>query len=129
MSSKRLVLVVFVFFLGSIGLYLFIAKDHRNIEVEDVVYAVSAKQLMDDFENNHEKAILKYSNQTITVSGVAKQVSNRSLVFHDKIHCSFNDTFASVLPQSLITVKGRCVGFDDLLGEIKLDQCNFVSNE
>ena len=39
MSSKRLVLVVFVFFLGSIGLYLFIAKDHRNIEVEDVVYA------------------------------------------------------------------------------------------
>ena len=47
-------------------------------------------------------------------------------MINNKIFCKFDNIVNKININDSIVVKGRCIGYDELLEEIKLDQCSIV---
>lgn len=100
----------------------FLYKDARNIEAEQPAYTITAENLVKDYETDRVKANSKYLNKTIVVLGNVNESDSTTLALAGGVSCSF-DAALSAQTGEQIKVKGRCIGFDELFGEVKLDQC------
>ncbi len=123
--KKKILLFVFtlcLFFLG----YNYLFPDHRTINQEEALFNVEASILFDEFIDNSKQAEYKYLNQTITVSGVITSFNPENIMINNKIFCKFENIVNKININDSIIVKGRCIGYDELLEEIKLDQCSIV---
>tara|TARA_B100000768_G_C11265769_1_gene371008 strand:+ start:1296 stop:1673 length:378 start_codon:yes stop_codon:yes gene_type:complete len=123
--KKKILLFVFtlcLFFLG----YNYLFPDHRTINLEEALFNVEASILFDQFIDNSKQAEYKYLNQTITVSGVITSFNPENIMINNKIFCKFENIVNKININDSIIVKGRCIGYDELLEEIKLDQCSIV---
>lgn len=108
--------------------YNYIYKDHRNIKTEHPVHVLASNALAKEFSSNTLTSEKKYLNKTIEISGEISEISNQSLVLDDKIFCQFQNPIKKNLKlrQPLI-IKGRYIGYDNLIEEIKLDQCIIIN--
>ena len=120
MTSKRIFMTM-VLILTAIGLYYYAYKDHRDIAVEGAVYTESAVALKDSIMQNN-KAFL---NQTVKVSGVVTFIDDNSITLNDALVAQFATVHTAQLNQQL-TLKGRCIGYDDLFEVAGLDQSTIV---
>ena len=123
--KKKILLFVFtlcLFFLG----YNYLFPDHRTINQEEALFNVEASILFDEFIDNSKQAEYKYLNQTITVFGVISSFNTENIMINNKIFCKFDNIVNKININDSIVVKGRCIGYDELLEEIKLDQCSIV---
>jgi len=126
MKKKGIIVVLVIVVLVAVGAYLYFGvlyKDNRNISQEEATAALPAKTLVDAYTANQQNADSLYLNKTIEVQGLVTKVEDSVLTVGGQVFCSFD-----ILPDknSLnknVTVKGRCIGFDELFGEVKLDQC------
>lgn len=113
-----------VFLIGGFLVYNYIYKEHRNIEKEEPSFIVSSADLIDEFLVNNTIASEKYLDKTIRLKGIVTSVEKNIMVVESAISCYFKDTLdSSQLLNSKIEIKGRCIGYDELLEEIKIDQC------
>ena len=125
-----------ILFIVSIGIlvvlgYLYINQDHRNISEEEPSHTIEAETLINEFQNNTDENELKYLNNTIEIQGELTAIQENSLVLNKTIYCEFDATpsISETTQGTRITIKGRLIGFDDLLGELKLDQCTVITNK
>ena len=126
--KKRYLALILIFFIGFIS-YRYIYKSHRNIKTEIPHYSKNSSDLINDFASNYEIASQKYIDKTIQLTGVVSAINETSLEIDNKVICYFNDMiFDKELLKNDITIKGRCIGYDDLLDELKLDQCIIIKN-
>ena len=100
--------------------------DHRSISEESVSYKLDPESLFNEFIEDSQQAELKYLDQTIVVSGVITSINAKNITISNKIYCQFETLNSNFKVNKSIAVKGRCIGFDDLLEEIKLDQCSII---
>ena len=105
--------------------YNYLYKDHRNIESEKVQFSLTAQQMHSEFKNDIDLSQDKYLNKTMEISGLVSEKNETEITIDDKVFCQFSKkiTKQGIQPNSKITVKGRFIGYDDLLEQIKLDQC------
>ena len=107
-----------VLILTTIGLYYYAYKDHRDIANEGAVYTDTAVALNDSIVHNNEA----FLNQTLAVSGVVTFVDETTITLDDALVAQFETGHTAQLNQQL-TLKGRCIGYDDLFEVVVLDQC------
>ena len=125
MTKKQTILIgvlALILFLG-FGSYQYVMKGGgRNIETETADYQVQAKDLLVEFNTDAATATKKYLNKTVEISGKVTALEKQQLIIENSIVCDFskNSTARLGMPSK---IKGRLLGYDDLLGEIKLDQC------
>jgi hypothetical protein len=100
----------------------------RDLASEEAVYTVSSKDIISEFASNVTTATKKYSDKAISISGKVTAVSDSTITIDQTIICNFKFPETSIKNEQLISVKGRLVGFDDLMGELKLDQCSINKN-
>lgn len=104
--------------------YQYVYQDHRDIETEKAEYIITTETISDEFKLDVLKSEKKYLNKTVEVSGVISEINKNDLTLNDKVFCQFNNKIDKSLQlNSPIKVKGRCIGYDDLLEQVKLDQC------
>ena len=121
------ILILLLILIGILG-YNYIYQDHRDIQSEASVYSVTSKNILEEFQINSEDSESKYLDQTITISGATTQVESHAIVLDNSVFCQFHDKIDLNLRNSKnITIKGRFLGYDDLLEEIKLDQCHIIN--
>lgn len=121
-------LVILIVAGGIIG-YNYLFQDHRDIKKEKVVFTITAIELATDFQENEEKARLKFENKTIEVRGKLTHVNNASIVLDDKVFFALSENESgpiSVRLNTTIRLKGRCLGYDSLLEEVNLDQASLI---
>lgn len=123
---KVIFIILTIVILGAIGGYFYLYKDHRNIEQEEASVRITSKDLVTEFSNSQDSANLKYLNQVIEIQGKVTEVSDSTLVLDSLVFCSFDKKIDSGIQGKEISVKGRCIGFDELFGEVKFDQCNVI---
>lgn len=127
---KRNIVVVFlIVILVLLAGYMYIYKGHRNIVEEEVNFSVSSDSIFTEFQENETAANSKFLDKTIVVTGNVSSIGTepKSLVLDQKIFASFIEEVPSTLHiNSKVTIKGRLIGYDSLLEEIKLDQCTIV---
>jgi hypothetical protein len=71
----------------------------------------------------------KYLDKTVAIRGKISNIDleNKIITVDEKLSARFTDKLPeNIKPQDSITLKGRLVGFDDLLEEIQMDQCTVV---
>lgn len=119
-------LVIFgIIALGIVG-YFYIFQGHRDIQSETVEYKRSAILLLEDFQNNTEAATQKYLNKTLEIYGTVTLSDSLTLVLDSGVFFALSEKQLSYIGDE-IAVKGRCIGYDDLLEEVKLDQARILN--
>lgn len=124
-KNKILIFIVFVLIAGYL-VYSYVYKSHRDIASEEGSFAVSANALHSEFKTNEQQANLKYLDRTISVHGKISNIDleANTIIIDDKMVAVFKDEIPLNLKvHSDVNIKGRFIGYDDLLGELKMDQC------
>ena len=87
----------------------------------------SRRGASDEFAKNTELATSKYLNKAIEITGKVTAVENSLVTLNGKISCLLQ-TNEKVDLNTSIVIKGRVTGYDDLLEELKLDQCIIIKD-
>ncbi|WP_418263130.1 OB-fold protein [Flavobacterium faecale] len=122
---KKYIIIIGILILTMVGGYFYIYKVHRNIENEKEVYNGQVENIFMAYQENEIDANLKYLDKTIVVTGFISSFDEvtKTVVIEHQLHAVFIDS----LPDGLkigepIEIKGRLIGFDSLLEELKMDQ-------
>jgi hypothetical protein len=121
---KRSVLIALALIVaGGIAGYNYLYKDHRDIAKENAALTVTADELVNYFTQNNENVVL---NKTVEIRGIVSEVdrSDNAITIDNSIHCIFISLPDYIREGNELTVKGRCIGYDDLFEIVKLDQCS-----
>ena len=124
--KKWYVLILLCIVVGIIG-YRYVYQDHRDIATETSIYKLTASDLLDEFAINPMTSENKYLNKTIEVSGSISDKNPQSITIEDKVFCQFSSKIQKALNTEQIKIKGRFIGYDDLLEQVKLDQCMIIN--
>ena len=128
LSMKKKLLIFLAILFSFFVLYKYLYKDHRDIKKEQARYIVKSIDFSNEFSINSVVATTKYIDKTIQISGKITQIADDYITINENIICYFNKTMIHrVLLNSEVIIKGRCIGFDELLEEIKLDECSIIN--
>lgn len=123
--KKITIIIVILLVLCFFG-YKYVYHSHKDIENANSDFSISVTQLISEYATNETEANTKYLDKVISVKGKVTQVdqATKTIVIDEKATLIFNE-FKNVQVGESVTVKGRFLGYDELLEEIKLDQCSF----
>ncbi|WP_146171739.1 OB-fold protein [Flavobacterium magnum] len=123
---KKIILTVFVVIaIAAVGLYFYMYKGHRDIATEEAAYSVKVAELQKQFSENDSLSNKKYLDKTIEVYGkiTSTDLGAHSIMLDEKLSARLKDSTATGFEVGKsIRIKGRFVGYDDLLEEFQLDQ-------
>jgi predicted negative regulator of RcsB-dependent stress response len=127
---KKIVLIVIVFVVAiAVGVYFYMYKEHRNIADEDASFSLTVAKLETEFTQNDSLANKKYLDQTIEIYGKISSLdlASNAIVLDEKMFGTFQKTIDQGLTVGKqVKMKGRFIGYDDLLGEFKMDQVAII---
>ncbi|MEI7509155.1 MAG: hypothetical protein WCJ62_06780 [Flavobacterium sp.] len=131
MNKKSKIIVVLVV-LVEVGYFtLLLVKDYmvnnlgkRDVKSEAAAFTLKSKDIIAEFTANADAANKKYLEKPVAVSGVVSSAKEKEVILDGTVNCGFTVADASMKEGQSVTIKGRVVGYDDLLGELKLDQCS-----
>lgn len=104
--------------------YNYAYQSHRDIRTEKPKFHISSDSLHNHFAQQQKKANELYINQVLVVEGNILSFSQQMILLEPGIACKKDSSFAFPVINlgDRITIKGRCIGYDDLFGEVKIDQ-------
>lgn len=117
-----------------IGLIGFFAYNYlmygsaRNLTTEKTIFTVTSASITSEFTTNIEKANKKYLEKAIAIKGKITASNGNEVILDEIVICNLKNQDLSIKKKQMATVKGRVVGYDDLMGELKLDQCFVIKN-
>jgi hypothetical protein len=121
-------IIVILFLTGFIG-YNYIYKSHRNISEEKAKYTVNAVSFIKEFNNDIEASITKYLDKTIQLKGKITEIEQSNFMLNNAIVCYTDSiTLTQIKKDLVVTVKGRNIGYDELLEFLKFDQITIINN-
>lgn len=96
----------------------------RDIQKENAAYYVTSKAIVEEFSKDTNFATKKYIDKSVVVSGIITSINDSLVTIDESILCKMKviSKSSSVIGKN-VSVKGRIIGFDDLMEEIKLDEC------
>jgi hypothetical protein len=127
MTNKKKLILVFIALSVVLGYFSFnyiMYGGARDIQKEESAYNVSSKAIIEEFSKNTNVATKKYIDKSIEINGVITSVNDSLVSVDESVLCKMKEINKStVIVGKNVSVKGRVIGFDDLMGEIKLDEC------
>lgn len=128
-KSKMILILLGLFIVfGIMGYNYVMHGGARDLATEKTAFTTSATSLLNEFTVNGAIANAKYLEKAIAVSGTITAVTPTEVTLDNSIVCGLKTTDATIQNNQKVTVKGRVVGFDDLMSEVKLDQCFITKN-
>jgi hypothetical protein len=124
---KRLVILTIVLLIIILG-YNYVYQDHKNIDESSSDYALTSDELIAEFKNYPDDSTLKYLDKVLQISGIITEFTSEYIVLNKGVSCYF----LSTTPENIninddVLVKGRCIGYDSLLEEVKIDQSTIIN--
>ena len=126
MSKKVKIILISIVLVGITALAGFNYVMHggaRNLSTEETDFTVSSQSISTEFAANIESSNKKYLEKAVAIKGAITKVTDKEVIIDNSIICTLKELDASIKVNQIITIKGRVVGYDDLMGELKLDQC------
>lgn len=123
MKKKILLIFLLLVVLAIVG-YQFIYHSHRDIATEKVAFSTTGETLIKEFIADENSSNAKYLDKSVAIKGKITNVDvqNNTIVIDEKVFAIVQEKNEAKVGDE-VTVKGRLIGFDSLLEEIKLDQC------
>ncbi len=109
------------------GIHRYMYQPHRDIAAEAADYTLQPESLKAAMSRADEE--YKFINKVIQTQGKITSVDQHSIILDDMIQINFESALPGYLnPDSTLTIKGRCIGYDDLLELVKIDQATVITN-
>lgn len=128
MKRKKTAIVTAVLLLMvSAGIYFYygvVFKEARNIASEAPDFSITAKKLLEDYKADPKKADSLYLNKTIEISGQVTKETESAIILENTVFCLFKEKLKVKMMDNKTTIKGKCIGYDELFMEVKIDQCS-----
>ncbi len=106
------------------GIYYYVMHGgKRDLTTEETEFAVTSKEIIDEFAKDGDVANKKYLDKAVTIKGIVSEIDGNQIILDNTVNCTFKSIDSTIEVGQTITVKGRIVGFDDLMEELKLDEC------
>jgi hypothetical protein len=96
----------------------------RDLQSEEAAFTLKAKDFVAEFAAKEADANKKYLEKPVVISGIITSVNNKEVIIDEVVVCGFTGVKASLKVGQTVSVKGRVVGFDDLMGSVNMDQCS-----
>lgn len=106
--------------------YNYIYQDHRDIASEKVAFTLPPEALKTALSD--KVSAQKYIDQVIQTQGTISAVEQNTVFIEEIAQVNFAQNFAGLAEDQHIIIKGRCVGYDDLLEIVKIDQAIIINN-
>ncbi|WP_298120118.1 hypothetical protein [Flavobacterium sp.] len=124
MKKKIIIFLIIVSVLAFFG-YKYIYQSHRDISSETASFSIKVEQLKKDFSSNDSVANAKYLDKTIVIYGEVTNVDleNKQLIIDSSLNAKMTGDISAIKVKDKVTLKGRFIGYNDLLEEFEMDQC------
>ncbi len=122
---KFILLFAVILIVGFLSYSYIMTGGARDLEKETSEFSVSATDVFGEFSSNSQMATTKYLNKAVEITGKVTNVAENVITLDGKVSCQLQVLEQTAL-NSQVKIKGRVTGYDDLLEELKLDQCLIV---
>lgn len=126
--SKTKIKILIVLLVISFGPYYIyqniLYQDARDINAEKSILTITAKNLEKEYTLDPKEGDSKYLNKTIEIKGIVSEATDSTMTVDGTVFCKMNEKVNKTFLNKPINIKGRCIGFDDLFGVVKFDQCS-----
>lgn len=123
-KNRILFFVAVVIFIGIYFSYKYMYHAHDTTVDQEFAFDGTAKELIQLVTSDP----ISVQNSYVQLNGIINQNSGSNFVLDQSIFCQAEtiDAFKNAQNGTQITIKGRFIGYDDLLEEIKLDKCIII---
>ena len=133
MKKKKIIILVSLlsFLAVSTTIYFIWNKPHKNYFNAPVDISIEGTKLNEYYQNDLTDANLKFLDKILLVSGPITKLNSSLVIIGDNIVCSLDSSHVldpSIKLYDEISVRGRCIGYDDLFGEVRIDHCFIMQN-
>lgn len=129
-KSRKLIIGLLLFAIAvSVAAYNYAFNStHRDIANEQASIAISATELNAQFLNNETLATTKYLDKVIEIEGTITAIESTEVVLDDQVQVSGTSEIGTNQQNGTsLKIKGRCVGYDELLEMVKIDQAVLIN--
>jgi cell division protein YceG involved in septum cleavage len=131
MTKKKIILtlILLVILLASLVYNYTFNSKHRDVVNEEASITLSSKELFSHFQNNEALATANFMDKVVEVKGELTSIEDGMVVLDHQIQISFDiEGMPKVEGKTSLTIKGRCVGYDELLEMVKIDQATIINS-
>ena len=128
-SLLRIFLPLFI--IGSVFIYFTYNKPHTDFSKSLSEFTIESKDLISFYQIDPENANVKYLDKILLLTGIITEAEENIIILDNSIVCSLDPsqiTNEKIKLGSKISVKGRCIGYDDLLEEIRIDHSFIIKH-
>ena len=123
-------LFVFAILLGVVVYQYTFNTAHRNIANEDATVTLSVDEFYLAFENDEALATTNYLDKVVETKGEITLVEDNAIVLNNRVQVSFkSEEILNLQKGTSLIIKGRCIGYDELLEMVKVDQAIVINKE
>ena len=101
--------------------YQYVMRPAKSIEEKKAEYVGSATELLKEVNKDTEV----WQDKVVSIFGRVTTLDDNGFMLSSNIFCQLKDS--SIVRElkigDSVSIKGRVIGYDDLLEEVKLDQC------
>ena len=123
LSKKSKVFLVFliVSILMAVVVFNYSMKPPKKIETKEVAFNGTS----DTFLSKIQEDAAIWKDKVVVIEGLITSKDEKGITLSNQIYCQFREDtdFTSLNNNDTVKLKGRVMGYDDLLEELKLDQC------
>ncbi len=129
MKKNKILFLLVILIVSGFFVYNYIYKSHRDISSEEASFTLTIETLANDFKANEVEANTKYLDKTITIKGRITEIDTASnaVIIDKNLFAGFQEKISNDLKVGDdIAIKGRFIGYDELLEEYKIDQATII---
>ena len=99
-------------------------KPHKDFNKSPFELTIESKELISLYQDNIDNANTRFLDKILLVKGSITHIETDIIILDNGIVCTLDPSQTITNKIHLnknISVKGRCIGYDDLLEEIRID--------
>jgi len=113
-----------LFFIGSIIIYVIYNKPHKDFDKSPIEDTIESIDLISFYQDNPDNANTRFLDKFILVIGTITDIEKNIIILDSSIVCKLDPS--QIITNQIninneVSVKGRCIGYDDLLEEVRID--------
>ena len=131
-NKITLITISLLFFIAFFGTVFFtFNKPHKDFSGAQADITLEATKLYEHYRNNLSDANFKFLDKVLLVNGPVTELNSNLVIIGGNIVCSLDSSYildTGIKLDDKISVKGRCIGYDDLFEEVRIDHCFIMQN-
>ncbi|MEW7290249.1 hypothetical protein [Aquimarina sp. 2304DJ70-9] len=119
-KSRILLFFLVIVLIAGFATYRILYKPHTSIEEQSAKFTGTSEDLLAKIS----KSAVKWEGTVVEISGKVTSKDKKGLMLNTAIYCQLihPDLLFHIQENQTIYIKGRVIGYDDLLEELKLDK-------